>query len=144
MPSTKTVLDARHAQDLLREVFTLLRTYGNGSSSPNAGELQRFFSTQFQLINNDRKVCSNLNDYVKRLQDIQKENSQATYSNLLEEPIVAGNKVVIRYGAELANKSGKRSKYQIIAILTFQDDKITQCTEVIHEVGSSSSTVFAS
>lgn len=138
MPATKTALDAKHAQEIIRDVFALLRSYGNLNSTPNANELQRIFSPQFKLIHNDRQVANNLNEYSKRLENLQKLSSLTTYSNLLEEPIIAGNKIVIRYGAELNKKSGQKAQYQIIAILAVADDKIVQCTEVIHEKGSGS------
>ena len=138
MPATKTALDVRHAQEIVKNVFTLLRSYGTLSATPNASELQKLFAQDFQLIHNDRKVCNNLNEYAKRLQDLQKLNSQTTYSNLMEEAIVAGNKIVIRYGAEVNRKSGQKAQFQIIGILTIADDKIIQATEVIHEKGSGS------
>lgn len=138
MPSTKAVLDSRHAQEILNDVFKLYRSYGNPSTTPTTAELQKVFSPHLKIISNDRNVCNNLNDFVKRLQEIQKQSTLATYSNLLETPIVAGNKIVIRYGAELTRKTGKKSQFQVIAILTLQDDKIVEWTEVLHERGSGS------
>jgi hypothetical protein len=130
-------LDKKHTQQTIEGILQLFQSYGNPNTKPSRQELERFFTSNLEIFSNDHTAVRNVNEFVERIQQIQQHFSSLKYSKLLESPIIAGNKAIIRYNVDLTTTNSKKTQFQIIAILTFDGEKVSQWTEVIHEKGTS-------
>lgn len=139
MPTVKNAqVDHKTAESLANDVLRLFGTYGNPAKAPASSEIERFFTPNVLITSNDRTVVKGINDFVTRIRNLQKMYSNISYSKLLTSPFVDGNKVAIRYNVDLTSASGKATQFQILALLTVEDGKIANWTDIVHEKGSGS------
>jgi hypothetical protein len=136
--STKAPVDPKQARTLVEGILELFAEFGKTNAQADAAKLGRFFSPNLQVVSNENNVVSNLNQFQERIRTWKSNYPTITYSKLLVEPVVSANRVAIRYNAEPTDKSGKKHRLQILAILTLENDKVTSWHEVIHEKGTGS------
>lgn len=137
MQMTKTqTINKRLVKDQIKNILNLFQSYSNPKTIPSSSELEHYFVPHVHIISNDRTVCKDINDFLLRIRDIQKKFPNVKYSHLLEEPIVEENKAVIRYDVDFGSSSKGKTQFQVIAILTFEADRISQWIEVLHEKGT--------
>ena len=134
----KAPVDPKQARTLVEGILELFTELGKTNAKADAGKLGRYFSPSLQLVSNENNVVSNLNQFQERIATWKSNFPTTTYSKLLVEPVVSANRVAIRFNAEPTDKSGKKHRLQIIAILTLENDKVTSWHEVIHEKGTGS------
>lgn len=121
-------------EDVVYRLFEWYRFFGeNLSSKPSLEELERFFTPDFNVISNGVEVCASCQEYLSHFSTLSKRCRSARTSSFLEEPILSGDKVVIRYNADVEELSGRRVPLQIIAILTIEQGKIAKWVEVLAE-----------
>jgi hypothetical protein len=131
------ILDNQEALNLVNGLFQVLRAYvGKRTSIPSLTELENFLSPKIRLMRNERLICRNLDDYLFQLNALQKYFEAIRFSNFLEDPIVAKNKIVLRYHLDCIRSTGEKKEFQIISILTIDQQKISDWTEVLHEKGT--------
>lgn len=135
MPAMKSAVEMNTAKDVASHILAFFADLGKGQPIDMA-KLQRLFAKNFEFFSNTHHIAHNLQGYQERLKNIQSRFPKITYSKLLEEPIIAGNKVVIQYNATLQSPSGSKHEATVMAILTIEEDKVTKWQEVIHEKGS--------
>lgn len=136
--TVKTPVDPKQARTLIEGILELFTELGKTNAKPDAGKLGRFFSSNLQVVTNENNVVSNLNQFQERLSTLKASYPTITYSKLLVEPVVSANRIAIRFNAEPTDKSGKKHRLQVIAILTLENDKVSSWHEVIHEKGTGS------
>lgn len=132
-------LDNQTALKLVNGLFHLLKNYignRNQSSVPVLTELEQFLSPHIKFNRNERTVCHHLNDFLFRLKELQKNFEMVQFSHFLEEPIVANNKIVLRYHLDCVKSTGQKKQFHVIAILTVDHGKVTNWTEVLHDKDS--------
>lgn len=133
MVGVKSMLDSRMAKDIANGVLGIYSEFGKPNAKVDQTKLSKFFSPNFEYKSNEHVIGKSLQQFMDRIKDVQKRFPKITYSRLLEEPIISGNKMIIRYNADLTSASGQKQESKIFAILTIEDDKITHWNEVIHE-----------
>jgi hypothetical protein len=133
MVATKTLYDTKAARELVHGILDLYGYLGKPNHQVDLHKLEKFFSPNIEIISNDKKVVRNISQFQERIRNIQKRFPIIAYTKPLEDPIIADNRVIIRYNAELSEEKGQKRLVTIIAILTVESDKVTQWTEVIHQ-----------
>lgn len=85
------------------------------------------------MVSNGVEVCSSCQEYLSHFVFLKDQCSSAKISPFIEDPIRTQDKVIIRYNAEIEEKSGEKSQLQIIAILTLREGKIAKWVEVLNK-----------
>lgn len=130
-------LDKQLAHKLLNGLFGLLRKYAEDRKTvPSQTELERYISHRVRVTTNDRTTCRNIGDYLLRIREAQKHFEKLEFSDFLEEPIVADQRIVVRFNVDVVRPNGKKAQFQRVAILKVEEDKIASWNELIHEKGS--------
>lgn len=130
-------IDKQSAQKLVHGLFRLLKDYAeNRASVPNSSQLEHYLSNKIRLISNERAVCRNIGDFLLRIREVQKHFEEIQFSDFLEEPLVADQKIVLRFHIDGIRSTGQKSQFQVFAILTVNQGKISEWIEILHEKGS--------
>lgn len=118
-----------------------LKNFSNMCNRPNAptvSDLEKFFTKNLQLTSNRKQITKSVSDYLNRITNLHKKYSHFEVSNLLEEPIISGNKVAVTYDLTMTPRSGgSKVIVNIAAFATIEDNKIAQWVQVVNEKGSS-------
>lgn len=132
----ETTLDKNESKQLIQHFFELFQNWCNQSSLPSKEELEKYLTDNFQLISNDKLICKDCSDYAQRLGGIQNKYSHLSLSKFLEEPLICGDKMVVRYNVDFTLKDGQKGQINVMAITKIQDKKFSSWTEVMHEKGT--------
>lgn len=103
--------------------------------TPNANELEKFFSKNLQMFNNGQVVVKSAANYLDRLQAFKKKYSNFKISEPLEEPLISGDRVSVYYRLDLTTQEGQHKQVYIMGLFTIEDNKISRWVEVTHEKG---------
>lgn len=123
------------AKTLAKGIMDFFIECGKPGNKADFSKLSQFFSPTVLVVSNENQVSKNLQEFQNRIKNIQTRFPTITYTKFLEKPIIARNKVVIRYNLETMDTQGKKREVVVIAILTVENDKVVQWTEVLHEKG---------
>lgn len=135
MSATKTILDSKQAKTVVSGILESFASLGRPNGN-DFSKLNQFFSQHVEMISNDHHITNTLEQFQQRIRSFQQRFPHITYSKLLEEPLISGNKIVLRYNADATDKTGKKAQFIIIAIVTIEDEKVVRWVEVIHEKGT--------
>jgi hypothetical protein len=136
--TTYQAVDKKQALWLVDQVFNLFRQYyGNSANNPPSEEaFSEFFNPSVKFVSNGQTVANGLEELTERTANQQQEYKKITFSKFSEEPIISGNKVILRFEADATPYNGPGLHAYVIAIFTLDGDKITQWTQVLHEKGT--------
>lgn len=124
-------LDRNEALPLMEGFFNLIeRNYT--PDFPHSAEYDKYLHQEFYMKSNNEVVCTDLPAFLVRLNRSKGEISSQKYTDWLEDPILGGNKIVLRYNVATLDKSNKAKNELVIAIVTIVDNKILQWSEVKH------------
>lgn len=123
-------LDRNEVMPLLNGFFAIVDRACNGKERPHSAELDKYVHPDFHMKSNGQLVCKNNADLLLYLQDHQKNYSSVKFTELLEDPVIGGNKVVIRFDVELTDKLQHKKVAHVIAIITVDDSRLLQWSEV--------------
>lgn len=130
MATVKTLLDPKLAKEIAKGVL-----HGFENMLENVPAFEKYFAPNIQFSMNDVLVARSLKDYNERHNKFAHFFSSVK-CHLLQEPLISGNNVIIRYNAECLDKQNKKHLLNFIAILTIHDDKVTHFSGVWNEKGS--------
>lgn len=131
------VLDKTKALLTINEFLQKFEEVISSHQAPNLSDFDSLLCPNFKLFINGRLDIKDLSHYLKQIMVYQKGFNSIDLSDLLDEPIIEGNKVVIQYDANLNGSNGQQSLVNIMAIVIFEDNKISQWIQVAHEKGES-------
>lgn len=131
------ILDKTYALTIINEFLEKFQDIIVSNKAPKLADFESFLSPNFKLFINGKLDTKNIVNYLEQIVLYQKGFSSIDLSDLLEDPIMEGNKVVIQYDANLVGRNGQQSLVNILAIVTFEDNKIVQWMQVAHEKGVS-------
>jgi len=129
-------LDKAQVKALLSGIFEQFQEFGNQQETPNINDLGKYFANNLQFLCNGKPTCKNLTDFLHRTTNILKQYPSYSFSRLFDELLIPDNKVVIRYDCDLVARNNQKSQINIMAILTIENNKVTQWSEVVHEKGA--------
>lgn len=121
------------SKEYSERVMSFLQEHGKTNAQLDSEEITRFFSQLFIFTRNDNRISSDLQQFIAHLKRMQQKFPTIHYSNFLEPPTCEGNKIVLRYNADFTSKNDTRIRANIIAIVTFEKNKISQWNEVLNE-----------
>ncbi len=108
---------------------------GRSPVTPDASELEKYFSKNLQMINNGQLVVKGGANYMARLHKFQQLYSNFKVSAPLEKPLISGNHVSIYYQIDLTTHSNQQKQIFVMGLFTIEEDKISRWVEVTHEKG---------
>lgn len=132
-------LDNQTSLNLVNGLFQLLKSYvgrRDQASIPAVENLENYLDPKLQLTCNEEIICRNIQDFVHRIKEVQNYYEVIEFSDFLENPLAADNKIVLRYHLNCIRSTGENKQFQIISILTVNNGKISDWNEVLHEKGS--------
>lgn len=139
MPTLKAApADHKQVEILLNDLIKQFNAFSNPAHAPSQHDLEKFFTHNLVVVNNEKPAIHNLNDLLMHIRELQNEFSHANYAKQHDSIILEGNKLAVRYNVDLTSKAGKKTQFQVSANLTIEDGKIAKIEQVLHEKGSSS------
>lgn len=126
-----TRLDRNEVMPLLNGFFALMERACNGKENPHSAELDKYVHPEFHMKSNGELVCRSNSDLMSYLRDHQNKYDSVKLTEFLEDPVIGGNKVVIRFDVELTDRSRHKSVVNVMAIVTIDDNRILQWSEVV-------------
>jgi hypothetical protein len=133
MVATKTqALDKQKALHVINNFFEQFKNCCKQKQPSNAANFEDVLSHDFQNSSNGKLIGKNLQDFVKRIQDVQKKYSQAEFSHL-HDCLISGNKATIQYDITLSAQNGEKRQLNIMATATIDGDLITHWSQVSHD-----------
>ena len=128
------ILDKSKILNVVNDFFKHFQIWcGRTPVSPTPHEIEHYLAKNLQMFNNGQLVARSATNYLDRLQRFQKKYSGFKISQPLEEPLIYGNQVAIYYTIDLTARDGEHAQVYVMALLTFEDDKISRWVEVTHE-----------
>jgi hypothetical protein len=133
MVATKTqALDKQQALKALNHFLDQFKICCKQKQPPNAANFENILSRDFQNSSNGKLIGKNIQDFLRRVQDVQKKYSNVEFSHL-QECLISGNKGIVQYDMNLILQNGEKRLLNIMAIATFDGDLITHWSQVSHE-----------
>jgi hypothetical protein len=133
MVATAThALEKQKASQVLKHFLDQFKNCCNQKQPPNAANFEKILSHNFQNSSNGKLIGKNIQDFLKRIQDVQKKYSHIEFSHL-QDCLIAGNKAIIQYDMNLNLQNGEKRLLNIMAIATIDGDLITHWSQVSHE-----------
>lgn len=127
--------ESRSSKEFIENFFSYLSYLGNYSVNElDFSSLNHFVTPDITIQSNNEKLTNSMQEFVDYIYRMQKKYEQVQYSNFLEDPIIAGNKIVIHFHVYCTPKLGQKRLLDVIAIVTIQDGKIRDWTEVFQEI----------
>lgn len=125
-------LDKQKALQLLNNFLDQFRNCCNQKHPPKADYFETILSNDFHNSSSGKQIGKNMQDFLKRIQEVQKKYSHIDFSRL-QECLISGNKAIIQYDMNRTLRSGGKSLINIMAIATIDGDLITHWSQVSHE-----------
>ncbi len=133
MVATKTqALDKQKALQVLNNFLDQFKNSCKQKQPPNAAYFEHILSHDFQNSSNGKLIGKNIQDFLKRIQEVQKRYSHVEFSRL-QDCLISGNKGTIQYDMTLTSQSGEKRLLNIMAIATIDGDLITHWSQVSHD-----------
>jgi hypothetical protein len=133
MVTTKThALDKQKALQLLNSFLEQFKTCCNQKHPLNAAEFENILSRDFQNSSSGKQIGRSAQDFLKRIQDVQKKYSHVEFSHI-HDCLISGDKAIIQYDMNLTSRNGEKGLLNIMAIATIDGDLITHWSQVSHE-----------
>ena len=107
MVATKTqALEKQKALQVLNHFLDQFKNCCKQKQSPNAANFENILSHDFQNSSNGKLIGKNIQDFLKRIQEVQKKYSHVEFSHL-HDCLISGNKATIQYDMTLHHKMEK-------------------------------------
>jgi len=133
MIATKTqALDKQKALQMVNNFLNHFKNCCKQKQPPNAANFENILSHDFQNSSNGKLIGKNIQDFLKRIQEVQKKYSHVEFSQL-QDCLISGNKGTIQYDMTLTSQNGEKRLLNIMAIATIDGDLITHWSQVSHE-----------
>jgi hypothetical protein len=133
MVATKTqALDKQKALQVLNNFLDQFKNSCKQKQPPNTANFEHILSHDFQNSSNGKLIGKNIQDFLKRIQEVQKRYSHVEFSRL-QDCLISGNKGTIQYDMTLTSQSGEKRLLNIMAIATIDGDLITHWSQVSHD-----------
>lgn len=133
MVATKTQsLDKQKTLQVLNNFLNQFKNCSKQKQAPTAENFETILSHDFQNSTNGKLIGKNIQDFLKRIQEVQKKYSYVEFSNL-HDCLISGNKATIHYDMTLTSQNGEKRLLNIMAIATIDDDLITHWSQVSHD-----------
>lgn len=129
-------LDKTQALNVIYGFFKQVQEWCAKSNPIQISEVEKHLSSHFQIISNGKPIGKNSADYLKRLQQFQKQYNHFDISKPVEEPIICGNQIAVHYKVNLQSRSGQAKEVQIMAIATIEENRVAKWSQVACEQGT--------
>jgi len=141
MVTTKTqALDKQKAAHLVNSFLDECKHCCNQKQTPNISDFEELLSYDFHYSSNGKDVGKNIQDFMKRIEEVKEK-----YSHIESSPLhhcwISDDKVIIQYDMDLTSKEGKKLLLNTMAIATIDGDLITYWSQVSHEKGKDDLTI---
>jgi hypothetical protein len=133
MVTTKTQsLDKQKALHLLNDFLDQFKNSSNQKQPAHAANFEKILSHDFQNSSNGKLIGKNIQDFLKRIQEVQKKYSHVEFSRL-QDVLISDNKAIVQYDMNLTSQNGEKRLLNIMAIATIDGDLITHWSQVSHD-----------
>lgn len=124
-------LDQKHATALINNFIEKFETWCNQHRPPSNAEVEKYVSKDFRNSSNGEVTGKNVADFIKRITSLQQKHSHTEVSTV-RDCLVSGNRAVVQFDVKLKERSGESKELFVMAIVTFEDNLITNWVQVAH------------
>lgn len=121
-------------EELITHFFSYLAYIGNSQNKVDASSLKEFVTEDFVIQSNNELISRGFPECLSYIEEMQNKYKLVSYSDFLEPPIIAENKAVVHFQVNCLSHTGPDEFLDAIAILTFENGKISYWNEVYHEI----------
>lgn len=133
MVATKSqVLDKQKALKLVNNFLEHFKNCCKQKNQANAANFEHILSPNFQNSSCGKLIGKNIQDFLKRISNVQKNYSNVEFSQL-RDCLISDNKAIIQYDMTLTGHNGEKLLLNIMAIATIDGDLITHWSQVSHQ-----------
>jgi hypothetical protein len=132
VPTKTQALEKQKALQALNNFLDQFKNCCKQKQPPNAAIFEHILSRDFQNSSNGKLIGRNIQDFLKRIQEVQKKYSYVEFSHL-QDCLISGNKSTIQYDMTLTLQNGEKRLLNIMAIATIDGDLITHWSQVSHD-----------
>ncbi len=133
MVATKTQsVDKQKALQVVNNFLEEFKNCCRQKQHPNVANFEHILSHDFQNSSNGRQVGKNIQDFIKRIQEVQEKYSQVEFSHV-QDCLISGNKGTIQYDMVMTAPNGEKRQLNIMAVATIDGDLITHWSQVSHD-----------
>lgn len=133
MVATKIqAIDKQQALRLINNFINDFKTCCNQRQSLTPAHFETILSHDFQNTSNGKLIGKNTQDFLRRIQEVQKKYSHIEFTPL-QDCLISGNKAIIQYDLNLTLHGGDKRRLCVMAIATIDGDLITQWTQLSHD-----------
>jgi len=125
-------LNKQHALQTINSFLDEFKKCCNQKQQANPSHFENFLDRNFQNICNGKIIGKTSQDFLKRIQDLQKKYSRIEFEHL-RDCLISGDKAIIEYDSNQTLQNGEKAVFHIIAIATFTDDRLTHWSQVSHD-----------
>ena len=121
-------------KELIDHFFDYLSYLGNPENKIDIHSLQKFLSDECVIQSNNEILCRGIHEFISYINRMQQKYQSVKYSNFLEEPMLSQEKAVLYFYVHCVDRVKQTKNLAAMAILTIQNGKICNWTEVFHEI----------
>lgn len=133
MAVTKTQpLEKQKALRLINSFLDQFKSCCNQKGAPNASAFKNILSPHLENFTCGTQIGKNIDDVLSRIKHVQKDYSHVEFDHI-EDCLICDDKAVVQFNMTRTNLKGKKDAIDVMAIVTIEDNLITQWSQVSHE-----------
>lgn len=129
---TTYALDKSKALQVLNNFLEQFCNCCNQKHPPKSDYFKNILPQDFNNSSSGKQIGKNIQDFLERIQNVQKKYSHIDITHL-HECLISGNHAIIQFDMHLTLRNGAKSLLNIMAIATINDNLITHWSQVSHE-----------
>lgn len=128
----KTSLDKQKALRLINNFLDQYKNCCNQKAQPNPSAFKNILAPQVHNVTSGKEIGKNVDDILNRIKHCQKEYTRIEFDHI-DDCLIADDKAIIQYNMKRTAQDGKKDTINVMAVVTIEDNLITQWSMVSHE-----------
>lgn len=129
---TAYALDKQKALQTINNFLQQFCNCCNQKHPPKAEYFKNIISNDFNNSSCGKQIGKNIQDFLKRIENVQKKYSHIDITNI-HECLVSGNHAVVQFDMHSSGRNGEKSLRNFMAIATIDGNVITHWSHVSNE-----------
>jgi hypothetical protein len=130
-----TILGKQKCISLVEDFLNAFVYWTKQTEAPSLSDLNSLLANNFQIKSNGIIKAKNIKEYLSVVDGFRKKCFNVTFPGLEGDPLFSDDRLAIQYNPTFNDKNGKITQCHMMAIVTFENEKIALWEEVVCEQG---------